>query len=90
MSSEDIDEDRKTDFVKAGGDIIRKLNIKVAFFLFFIGMILFSDVFINGVLIRIDGTVSGECTTTKGTLIQLMVLTVLYIVLDLCVKANLL
>ncbi len=93
MSSNDDmdfdDDSKKTDFVKAGGDLFKKLNLKVAFFLFFIGMLLFSDVFINGILTHINGTVDGECTTTKGTVIQLLILTVLYIVLDLCVKADL-
>ncbi len=84
-----VDDPKKTDFVKAGGELFKKLNLKVAFFLFFIGMLLFSDVFINGVLMHIDGAVDGECTTTKGTIMQLLILTVLYIVLDLCVKADL-
>lgn len=75
-----------TDFVDIGGSIVTSINYKVAFFLFFIGMVVFSDVFINLVLMKCSDCTSGECTTSKGTIIQLLVLTVSYVVLDLLVQ----
>lgn len=88
--NEDYDEDetcsKKTDFMKIGGNLVSNINFKVAFFLFFIGMILFSDIFIDGVLRKIDGAVIDESTSTKGTLIQLTLLVILYLVVDLLNK----
>jgi len=37
-------------------------------------------------LTKFKDTVDGECTTTKGTIIQLLLLIISYIVLDLLVK----
>lgn len=78
----------KSDFVSFGGNLLQSINIKVSVLLLIIGMILFSDVFIDGVLSKIDGTVRGECTTTKGTMIQLIILVLSYIVVDLLVQSK--
>lgn len=93
--SESIDESVKnkndkdethTDFMNVSGNILTSINYKVTFLLFVVGMLLFSDVFIENVLIKFNDTVDGECTTTKGTMIQLILLIISYIVLDLLVK----
>jgi hypothetical protein len=93
--SESIDESGKnkndkdethTDFMNVSGNILTSINYKVTFLLFVVGMLLFSDVFIENVLIKFNDTVDGECTTTKGTMIQLILLIISYIVLDLLVK----
>jgi hypothetical protein len=81
----DIDDD-KTDFMKITGDIFGGINFKLACFVFILGIIIFSDVFIDGILLKIDGTVNGECTTTKGTIIQLLLLSLGLIMLDLAIK----
>ena len=78
----------KTDFMNVSGNILTNINYKVTFLLFIIGMLLFSDVFIENILIKFSDTVDGECTTTKGTLIQLILLVIAYIALDLLVKYN--
>ena len=78
----------KSDFVSVGGNVLQNINIKVAVLLLIIGMILFSDIFIDGVLAKISGTVHGECTTTKGTMIQLIMLVLSYIVIDLLVQSK--
>ena len=78
--------DNKTDFMNISGNILTNINYKVTFLLFIVGMILFSDVFMENVLIKFNDTVDGECTTTKGTIIQLLLLIISYIVLDLLVK----
>lgn len=91
--SESIDEntknksnDEQTDFMSVSGNILTSINYKVTFLLFIVGMLLFSDVFIENVLIKFKDTIDGECTTSKGTMIQLILLIIAYIVLDLLVK----
>jgi hypothetical protein len=89
LDDEEVEENsKKTDFVKLGGNFLTSINYKIAFFLFLIGMVIFSDIFIDGVLSKFDGSVSGECTTTKGTMIQLLLLCLGYIIIDLLVRLN--
>ena len=82
----------KSDFVEALGNVTCNINFKMAIFLFIIGMCIFSDLFINGVLSKFDGAISasGECASTKGTIIQLTIFILLYLVLDLLMKGKLL
>lgn len=77
---------KKTDFMQLTGNLITDINYKVAFLLFVIGMIVFSDVFIDNVISKIDGTVDGEITTSKGTILQLLFLVIGYVIADLVVK----
>ena len=79
----------KSDFVEMMNGILGELNIKMSMFLFIIGMFLFSDMFINSVLSKFDNTIAGECTTTKGTIIQLTLFILCYLVLDLLMKGKL-
>ncbi len=79
---------KKTDFMKMTGNLIGNINYKVAFLLFMIGMNIFSDIFIDGFLSHISDTVSGECPTTKGTMLQLLFMVIAYIILDLVVQYN--
>lgn len=88
-SIEDIDcytDGKKTDFVSITGSLLSSINFKMGFFLFFLGMLVFSDLFINTVLNNFTDTIHGECTTTKGSIIQLLTLTVGFLILDLMVK----
>jgi hypothetical protein len=81
---------KSSDFLKIGGSLISNINYKVAFLLFVVGMLVFSDIFIDNVLCKFDDSVQGECTTTKGTMLQLTFIIIAYIVLDLTVKYELL
>ncbi len=74
---------RKSDFVEMLFSLAGNVNIKIAIFLFFIGMIIFSDLFINNVLTKFNDSIYGECTTTKGTIIQLLLFILAYLMLDL-------
>lgn len=74
---------KKSDFVEMFFSLLKKVNIKVAVFLFFIGMIIFSDLFMNNVLTKFSDSLYGECTTTKGTIIQLLLFVLAYLTLDL-------
>jgi hypothetical protein len=64
-------------------DLFNSVNYKIAFFLFILGIIIFSDVFIELFLVPISGAVYGDVPTNKGTTIQLLMLTLGYIVIDL-------
>lgn len=77
---------KKTDFMAMTGNLLTNINYKVAFLLFIMGMIVFSDVFIDGILSGFSDTVDAECTTTKGTMLQLMFMTIAYILIDLLVQ----
>lgn len=79
----------KTDFIDVGRNILSSINYKIAFFIFVIGFIIFSDLFISSFLNSIDGAVDVDgIVTTKGTIVQLMVLTIAYIVVDLLAKKH--
>ena len=85
----DKSDSNKSDFLEALSNMTSNINFKMGIFLFLIGMCIFSDLFINGFLSNFEGTISGECTTTKGTIIQLTIFILLYLVLDLLMKGKL-
>lgn len=72
------------DFPSIFIELIKKINFKVAFFLYFIGVIIFSDVFIENILSK--NMINGDCADSKGTMIQLLVLVSAYILIDILVK----
>ena len=78
--------DNPDDFPRIGVDLIKKINFKVAAFLFFVGLFIFSDIFIENFIPR--NMVDGFCADSKGTAIQLLVFVLAYIVLDLLVQGR--
>ena len=76
------------DFSSMTIDLIKKINFKVAIFIFLIGMFIFSNTFIDLALRPIDGAVKGYDETSKGTFIQVMFLSMAYIILDLAVQGD--
>ncbi len=80
----------KTDLMKISGGILSNINYKMAFLLFIIGIIIFSDVFIDNIIRPFGDTVDAECSSTKGSMIQLSFLTIGYLILDLIVKYEIL
>jgi hypothetical protein len=75
-------ENECSDFPSMGVDLIKRINIKIAFFLLMIGLFLFSDIFIEKFLPMNyqDGT---NVPNTMGTTVQLIILVLCYIVIDL-------
>ena len=71
-------------------DLFGSINYKVAIFLFIIGIIIFSDTFIDSFLNHIPGSVYDDSPTTKGTVVQLVVLVFGYILIDLLVQGEVL
>ena len=80
--------DDGSDFPSMTFDAIKKINIKVAFFLFLISAIIFSDVFIENILSA--KYKEGDTPNNKGTIIQLICLVVGYIIIDLLSQTNIL
>lgn len=81
-----VEDNKKTDFVKISGNIFANINYKQVIFMFFIGLIIFSDLFIDNVIYNIKDGVEGECPTTKGTIIQLTFFCLALIIVDLMIK----
>jgi len=77
-----------SDFITMFYDLFNSVNYKVAILLFFLGVILFSDIFIESFLINISGAVDGDTPTSKGTTIQLVLQTFGYIIFDLLVSGG--
>jgi hypothetical protein len=78
------------DFVSIFSDISYNVNWKIAFFLFLLGFLIFSDVFIDLFLNGFSDAVYAGTPTTKGTTIQLLCLTLGYIIIDLLVAGEIL
>jgi len=78
--------DNKTDFVDIISNIIGNVNYKLVFCMLMVGLFIFSNIFIDGILTNISNSVDGEYTTNKGTTIQLMLYVILLVVFDLLIK----
>lgn len=72
-----------SDFINMFSDLFNAINFKVSIFLFIIGILIFSDTFIETFLVPLEGAVDADTPTTKGTTIQLLLLTFGYIIIDL-------
>jgi hypothetical protein len=79
----DTFEDSGDDFISMGSDLFGRINWKIAMFLFVMGVFIMSDVFIDNVLAQGLGYEVDGVPTTKGTLAQLLLISITYIALDL-------
>jgi hypothetical protein len=80
--------DDKSDFIQTSGNLLSSINYKLFIFMYLIGILVFSDIFIENFLTQFSGAVDGENSTTKGTMIQLLVYCILMIVVDLLIKGD--
>jgi hypothetical protein len=79
-------ESKDEDFPSIGVNLIKRVNYKIAIFLFFIGIFIFSDMFIENFLPK--NAVDGNCANTQGTMIQLMAFVIMYIIIDLMAQGE--
>lgn len=86
----DCDEDEGDDFPSMFTDLFRGVNWKVSMFLFIMMVFIFSDIYIELFLNSVSGAVEGDTPTTKGTTLQIVTTILMYIVLDLLVKGEIL
>lgn len=80
----------RDDFSSMLIDLLKRINFKIAIFLFLVGIFIFSDLFIEMILSKFSGAVEGNETTTKGTILQLLFMSISYIMLDLLVQGDIL
>lgn len=78
-----------SDFPNMFVDLIKKVNVKVSIFLFILGIFIFSDIFIENFLPSSyqDGT---NCPNSSGTVVQLVILVLAYIIIDLLCQGGIL
>lgn len=89
LETESIPKEKENgDFPSIGVDLLKKINFKVAIFLFLIGAFILSDIFIENALPR--KYINGDCADTSGTMIQLLCLVLAYLIIDLIVQGGLL
>ena len=89
LDKADEEEDRG-DFPNMTYDLLSKAHIKIAIFIFFIGLFIFSDLFIGQILSIIPNTTDLNCANTKGTMIQMGVLCMSYLVVDVLTQVEVL
>ena len=77
----------ESDFPSMCVDLLKRVNIKIAFFLLLLGSVIFSDVFIEQMP---DKYQDGLCPNSTGTFIQLFTLVTGYIVIDLLSQGGIL
>ncbi len=87
-SKKNIKRPSRDDFPSMISDLISNINWKVAFFLLILGILIFSDVFVELFLTSFDDAVYAQDPTTKGTFIQLILFIFGYIIIDLLVKGE--
>jgi hypothetical protein len=80
--------DLRHDMPQILASLIKKINWKVALFLIIFSVLIFSDIFIENVLSMMNDTLYGGIPNTKGTVVQILTLTVLYILIDLLVQGG--
>ena len=71
------------DFPSMSAELFTKINFKNAIFLFLTAILVFSDIFIDNVLSKIPGASHDSQATTKGTMLQITVLVLMYLIIDL-------
>ena len=74
------------DFPSIGIDLLKRVNFKVAFFIFIMGLYLFSDVFVEHVLPT--SYREGDTANSNGTMVQLIILVFAYMTIDLLVQGG--
>jgi len=71
------------------GEFLMFSNLKMAFLLFIVYILLSSDIYMNNVLGKMNGTTSfGVNMTEKGVIVTSIILVILFIVLENLSKKN--
>jgi hypothetical protein len=90
--SQSVKGETTDDFPSMFVDVFKKVNFKIAFFIFIIGIFIFSDIFIENIIKpwSSDAVDGADTPTSKGVFIQLIFLTLGYIGIDLLVQGGVL
>jgi len=79
---------RPDDFSGMIKDMACSFNYKLIFILFFIFLLVNSDVFMARVLEKVDNAYDYKSPTNKGIMIQGLVVVLLYMVADVLIKQD--
>jgi len=82
--------ENKSDFIIVSGNILQNIPYKLTILVFITGILVFSDLFVENVLNSLGGCVMNEFPTSKGTVIQLLVLCLALIVFQLLITYGIL
>jgi hypothetical protein len=80
----------RNDFASMLIEFVRLINFKMAFYIFILGLLIFSSLFVERVLVGFSSAVEDGTPTNKGVIIQLTFLSLAYIIIDLLTKTNVL
>jgi len=78
--------DHHDNFITMGIEGLRQLNWKMYGLLFIIFILITSDVFIDRILSKFSGAVSGTDATSYGTVIQGIMLVLFYMIIEFICK----
>ena len=88
--SDVIDAEDNGSMIDVMATVYNRLSLKKLLALFFIILIVFSDIFVEYVIRPIQGTteIAGirTITTTSGTMLQALIVVLLYIIADLAIS----
>ena len=87
-SSNTNSKSRPDSFFSIIGDLTSKLNWKIILFIFLLYIFLNTDMFIDKGLSRIKNAVDFKHPTTKGTLIQALLMVIGYAIIKLLVDSS--
>jgi hypothetical protein len=80
----------ESDFLSEIIEIFKKVNWKLGLFIFVIGLVLiFNNIFVEKILSNFKGAVNGDSPTTKGTIIQMIFMSLMAIIVDLMIDYKL-
>jgi hypothetical protein len=79
---------KRSDFYTICAAIIGAVEWKVSILLFFIGVIVLSDIYQEGILTRINGATRDGEVTARGTMLQIATIVVFYNVFNVLVRNN--
>lgn len=86
MPNSDVLDETKGDFVSMAVDGATQIPFKHVLFLFLIMLFVFSDFFITNILSCLSDAVYMGSTTTKGTLIQISIVLVFYVLIHMLIN----
>ena len=87
-AAETKDKSNTSDLYQLVGSLWNAANFKLAIIMLLIGVIIFSDSFVDGCLSRFSHTTTGTVVNSKGTFIQLGLYSVSLLLVEMMVKSK--
>ena len=90
MSDTEVPKAEHDDFPSMLWSFLSNINWKLAIIMFIIGVIIFSDVFINMFIAKIPNTMNVNIVNSKGSVIQLLCYTLSLVLADSAIRGKIL